>query len=272
MQAVKQLDDSLQTDAGLQHYVEQLSGLHDLMLQAPKQLLLIAEADKMSQCQQSLAQLWQQAEHSSSHQTFQPTAIRQRNRQLWIANSPVNFCAKAYPTVPSDHSDAPALTVLGGFLRNGFLHRAIREQGGAYGGGAGQDSNIAAFRFYSYRDPRLVDTLADFDAALDWLHSNTHNEEQLEQAILGVISSLDKPGSPAGEAKQSFHSALFGRSHQQRQQFRQAILAVTLADLQRVANSYLQPEKASIAVVSNATTAEQVADFIGQQAMTVHNM
>ena len=24
--------------------------------------------------------------------------------------------------------------VLGGFLRNGFLHRAIREQGGAYGG------------------------------------------------------------------------------------------------------------------------------------------
>jgi Zn-dependent M16 (insulinase) family peptidase len=60
--------------------------------------------------------------------------------------------------------------VLGGFLRNGFLHRAIREQGGAYGGGASHDAGIAAFRFYSYRDPRHAATLADFDAALDWLH------------------------------------------------------------------------------------------------------
>ncbi len=47
------------------------------------------------------------------------------------------------------HPDAAALTVLGGVLRNGFLHRAIREQGGAYGGGASQDSGIAAFHFYS---------------------------------------------------------------------------------------------------------------------------
>ena len=37
----------------------------------------------------------------------------------------------------------------------------IMEQ--AHGGGAGQDSGIAAFRFYSYRDPRLSETLADFD-------------------------------------------------------------------------------------------------------------
>ena len=55
-----------------------------------------------------------------------------------------------------------ALMILGGFLRNGFLHRAIREQGGAYGGGAGYDSNACAFRFFSYRDPRLAETFADF--------------------------------------------------------------------------------------------------------------
>ncbi|WP_155764023.1 hypothetical protein [Piscirickettsia salmonis] len=38
-------------------------------------------------------------------------------------------------TVPSGHADAPVLTIIGGILRNGFLHRAVREQGGAYGGG-----------------------------------------------------------------------------------------------------------------------------------------
>jgi len=63
---------------------------------------------------------------------------------------------------------AAALTVLGGVLRNGYLHRAIREQGGAYGGGATYDSDSAAFRFFSYRDPRLTETLADFDRSIDF--------------------------------------------------------------------------------------------------------
>ena len=65
--------------------------------------------------------------------------------------TPICFCARAYPTVPSGHDDAAALTVLGGVLRNGYLHRTIREQGGAYGGGASQDNQSGAFRFYSPR-------------------------------------------------------------------------------------------------------------------------
>ena len=56
--------------------------------------------------------------------------------------------------------------------------------------------------------------------------------------------------SPAGEAKQHFHNRLFGRSHEQREQFRQRILAVTLDDLQRVAAHYLSPESASTAVIT----------------------
>ena len=81
----------------------------------------------------------------------------------------MSFCAKAFATVPVEHPDAAALTILGDFLRNGFLHRAIRERGGAYGSGAGQDSGEAAFRFFSYRDPRLTETLDDFDASIKWL-------------------------------------------------------------------------------------------------------
>jgi Zn-dependent M16 (insulinase) family peptidase len=183
--------------------------------------------------------------------------LRSVTRQLWQTNTQVNFCAKAYPTVPVDHPDAAALTVLGGFLRNGYLHSTIREQGGAYGGGASQDSNIAAFRFYSYRDPRLTATLDDFDASLQWLHQNEHDPEQLEQAILGVIGSMDKPGSPAGEAKQDFHNNLFGRTPEQQRRFRARVLAVTLDDLISVAQKYLQPELASIAIVTNEQGKQQ---------------
>ena len=161
--------------------------------------------------------------------------------------------------MPAGHPDAAALTVLGGFLRNGYLHRAIREQGGAYGGGASQDSGIAAFRFFSYRDPRLGETLQDFDASVAWLLEAQHAESAVEEAILGVISALDKPASPAGEAKQDFHNRRFGRTHAQQTLFRQRVLAVSLEDLRRVAETYLGAEHASVAIITGAAQRDESA-------------
>jgi len=261
IQFVKTLDNSLSNNDNLIHYASKLSELHQLILAAPKQLLLIAEAHKLADCQQSITQLWSGQNHTNT-QRFQPESVRHQTQQLWVANTQVNFCAKAYPTVPVSHVDAAPLTVLGGFLRNGFLHRVIREQGGAYGGGASQDSAIAAFRFYSYRDPRLEETLDDFDQSIQWLLETDHEAEQLEQAILGVISGLDKPGSPAGEAKQAFHNSLFGRSPQQRRDFRQRILQVSLDDLKRVTSQYLKPEMSSVAVITSPSNFEQLDDFV----------
>jgi hypothetical protein len=215
-------------------------------------------------------QLWSDASGGNHDRaTLSAAPLLEARREFWIANTQVNFCARAYPTVPIGHPDAPALTVLGGFLRNGFLHRAIREQGGAYGGGAGQDSGIAAFRFYSYRDPRLVETLDDFDQSVRWMLENQHDPHGLEEAILGVIGSLDKPASPAGEARQHFYNRLFGRSHAQREAFRRAVLEVTLDELRRVADAYLIPERASTAVVSNRKQQEKLGSALAELELRV---
>ena len=110
---------------------------------------------------------------------------------------------------------------------------------------------LGAFRMYSYRDPRLSDTLDDFDQAIHWLADNAPAAQQVEESILGVVASLDKPGSPAGEAKSAFHNRLFGRTDDVRRQFRSRILAVTGADLQRVGATYLVSDKANTAVLSD---------------------
>ncbi len=160
-----------------------------------------------------------------------------------------------------DHPDAPALQILGDFLRNGYLHRAIREQGGAYGSGAGYHPDSGAFRFFSYRDPRLEETLQEFEQSLDWLHNNAHPARTLEEAILGVIGAIDRPGSPAGEAIGAFFGSLFERTPEQRRAYRQQVLEVTLDDLRRVAASYLQPDRASTAVVSHAEALARLGDW-----------
>ncbi len=262
IKAVKALDNSLKQPEAQAELAAELAELHELIKQSRKQFLLVAEDEQLDNYQQQLTAGWSQPtavkDHEAKITEFNLAPVNETVKQAWITNTQVNFCAKAYRTVPMAHTDAPALTVLGGFLRNGYLHRVIREQGGAYGGGASQDSNIGAFRFYSYRDPRLAETLTDFDNAIDWLKTHEHEPQQLEEAVLGVISAIDKPSSPAGEAKQSFHAELYGRTPEIRRAFRAAILTVTLDDLIRVATTYFIPENENIAVVTSSAQKEDL--------------
>ncbi len=266
------LDDSLADAKNLQALATQLDVLHDSLVSAPMQFLIVAEAHNVADVTRIASDIWSQATSKGESAGFALPPIRERRGEMWLTNTQVNFCARAYPTVAEQHPDAAALTVLGGFLRNGFLHRAIREQGGAYGGGAAQDSGVAAFRFYSYRDPRLTETLRDFDLAVAWMLDTRHENRALEEAILGVIGSMDKPSSPAGEAKQHFHNRLFGRSHATRELFRQRILAVSLDDLRRVTQTYLNAEVASTAIVTNSGQLETTAAIRAELNLTVQEL
>ncbi len=253
IQSLKALDKRLNEPAALEQFGHELRELHQLLLTAPRQLLLVAEAEEQTQLAADLAQHWQNRPNPTPLSPFQlPAATAAPVRVGWATSTQVNFCAQAYPTVAANHPDAAPLTVLAGFLRNNYLHRLIREQGGAYGGGASHDNDNGVFRFYSYRDPRLQETLDDFERAVTTLLNTDHEWRLVEEAILGVIGSIDKPGSPAGEAKSSFYASLHGRTPAWRNQFRQQILAVHEADLKRVAERYLQPTLGHTAVVSDA--------------------
>ncbi len=257
IKSLKALDDSLDDKQVLKELAEKFSAIHDILKTAPRQFMVVAEQDNLEQCKSSLSVKFGAAPVVQSMKAFSPEPVREQARQIWTTSTDVNFSARAYPTVPSSHDDTAALTVLGSFLRNGFLHRAIRETGGAYGGGASHDSDTASFRFYSYRDPRLSETLSDFDASIEWLKETKHNERELEEAVLSVVSSIDKPGSPAGEARSSFQAELFDRTREKRRAFRQRILNVSLEDLKRVGNTYFDPDHASTGVVTNETTANE---------------
>ncbi len=255
---LKTLRDSIGSPDSRRDLMEKLAHLHSVVLASPMQFLLVSDEQAQDEISKHLDDQWQVTDAASDFTAFDLDSIRERTRQAWSTATQVNFCAKAYPTVAAGHPDNPVLHVLAGFLRNGFLHTAIREQGGAYGGGASQDPNSASFRFFSYRDPRLEDTLTDFDRSLDWLLNKEHPDYQLEEAILGVIAAMDKPSSPAGEAKQAFYNHLFGRTLEQRMMFRRQVLTTTLDDLRRVAELYFDSDSASIGLISNQETVQKL--------------
>ena len=256
---LKQLVTDFQNKETLAEFAQGFAKLHERFLECNKQFLLIGEEKEAADFLDGIKSAWSSDHNATSgSERFALPGTRESVQEAWVVNSQVNFCGMAFPSVTAGHEDAPALTVLGGFLRNGFLHRAIREQGGAYGGGASQDSGTATFRFYSYRDPRLGDTLEDYKRSIDWLLESDHDYTALEEAILGVISSLDKPSSPAGTARQAFYNELFGRTREHRSAFRQNVLSVSLDDLKRVTERYLAGKESSVGVISNKSHTDEM--------------
>ena len=258
IQQLKQLTADFGENDNLTKFAGDFATLHDMLLDTDKQFLLVSEDSERDHLLSALEQTWLGNTVSSDAKPFSLPGCRETVREGWLTNTQVSFCAMAFPTVPVGHVDAAALTVLGGFLRNGFLHRAIREQGGAYGGGASQDSGTATFRFFSYRDPRLTETLDDYRRAIDWVLAASHDDRALEEAVLGVISSLDKPSSPAGTAKQAFYNELFGRNREQRARFRQRILQVNVDELKAVTEKYLAGQEPSLGIITSRSRSSEL--------------
>lgn len=237
------------------------SALNELYnsITTPAEALLVSDEQSRNAHREALLAQWNSvtapASQAMSWNNTDPATY-------WMVDSQVNFCAWAFPTVTMDHADAPVLAVLSGILRNGHLHTAIRERGGAYGAGAAQDSALGCFKFYSYRDPRVEGTFADFAASVDWVLNRSNGDDLIEQSVLGLIGGMDRPGSPAGEAKQYFHQDRTGRTRELRQQFRERLLATQWSDIQRVAAQYLQGQNGVKAVVAPRGT-QSVAEQLG---------
>ncbi len=225
----------------LAKYLELLRSINSKISNTPSHLFTASALDKAK------LNLDFTIEENTHQYKNQGLVALQSNPIGWITGSQVCFCAEAFPTVDYKHGDAPALTVLGTVLRNGYLHSAIREKGGAYGAGASQDSNNKVFKFFSYRDPKCTETFKEFKKSREWSIKNI-TEEQLEEGVLGVISSIDKPLSPFGEAMSDFMSSLDQKTQDERLSFRSKVKECSLADLAMVAEKYLFNESKRSAI------------------------
>ena len=234
-----------------------LAGLYERFQQAPQSAMVIADEAEVPQWVDALLARGTLTQSGPAQQRIlaDQTAIE----TAYVTETEVNFCAAAY-RCPSESSTAvAAVQVLAAVLRNQYLHAEIREKGGAYGGGASYDAANGLFRLYSYRDPELRKTFAVFDGALDAVRSMKWSSNLIEEAVLGLMSSQDAPGSPAGEARGDFYQQLQGRSHAHRRAHRAALFSVTPESVIDAAEQILSGGR-SLSVVTDLEGARTLPD------------
>ena len=204
---------------------------------------------------------------SSSQKSVVADFKSQALRQGVIWSLPVNYVTRVFHAVPYTHPDSAALTVLAKMLRAEFLHREIREKGGAYGGLAGYNADAGQFSLLSYRDPHILRTLQVYEQAIDWAVAGEFPPDSVKEAVLAVFGDLDKPLSPAGAGAEEFANIRQGMTLEMRNQMRQQLLAVDGSALQKVAEKYLKNGESSVAVLAGEAALQQANAELGDNPL-----
>ncbi|MDH3693895.1 MAG: insulinase family protein, partial [Gammaproteobacteria bacterium] len=174
------------------------------------------------------------------------------NKTAWLLNSDVNYCAQAvhYKITNSPHEVA-SLHLQASLIETGYLRQAIRHQGGAYGAGARYDQVSNTIKLFSYRDPRLLDTLKDFNNAWQWLESNDA-KKYMEQAKLTTLASEERNSiNHSTSALHQFFDVLRKRSQDFNNQTTRSIIELDFAILKENLNRLLDSEQRAFAVITD---------------------
>ena len=155
-----------------------------------------------------------------------------------VIASPVSFSVLAFPM---QNGSAPLL-VATDLLEHLVLHREIRERGGAYGSGASYSPLTGHFYFYSYRDPHIARTYNTFLKAIERTTAGEFTDEELEEAKLATLQSLDGPVAPGQRAITAYNWFRSQRTYERRDAFRRAVIEATREEITTALKAFKEQE------------------------------
>lgn len=118
--------------------------------------------------------------------------------------SKVQYVAKAGNFIDQGVAYTGALQILKVIMSYDYLWQNIRVKGGAYGC-MSNFNRIGEGYFVSYRDPNLKRTLEVYEGVVDYLKNFTVSERDMTKYIIGTMSGIDQPMTPASKGDRSMN-------------------------------------------------------------------
>ena len=131
-----------------------------------------------------------------------------------------------------------ALRVLKVILSYDYLWIQIRVKGGAYGCMSGFTRTGNGY-LVSYRDPNLRGTLDVYQGTVEYLKNFAASDRDMLKYIIGTISDMDIPLTPAMAGSRSLSAYLTGVTEERILKERNEVLSCTVSEIQKLAD-YIQ--------------------------------
>ena len=115
-----------------------------------------------------------------------------------------------------------------------YLWMNVRVKGGAYGCMSEFKTSGDSY-LVSYRDPNLKKTLEVFEHAADYVRNFDADEREMTKYVIGTISDLDVPMTPATKGSVSLNAWFSNVTEEELKKERMEILNATVEDIRALA-------------------------------------
>lgn len=144
-------------------------------------------------------------------------------REALVTQSNVQFVAQGFNFKQLGYTYCGAMQVLENILKFDYLWNILRVQGGAYGALAAFEKSGNCY-FVSIRDPYIKETLDTFKGMEKYFSNFNVNDREMKKYIIGTISSIDAPLTPAYKGERATEHYIRGITKSDLQKERDEII------------------------------------------------
>ena len=191
-----------------------------------------------------------------------------RKNEGFKTSAGVQYVARAGKYAEDGGDLAGVLRVFRTIMNYDYLWFHIRVQGGAYGCMCNSTLH-GDCTFVTYRDPHLSRSNGVFETIPDYLESFDTDDREMTKYVIGTMSGLDVPLTPAAKGVRDMSAYLSDTTYEETQKARNHVIDCTQEDIRRLAPFIRRAiEAGNICVIGNEQKIEEEKSLF----MTMENL
>ncbi len=187
-----------------------------------------------------------------------------------MSSAQIQYVCRAGNYAKKGFSYTGALRVLKVLMSYEYLWMQVRVKGGAYGCMC-QFGKTGESYFVSYRDPNLEKTIETYEKAADFVEAFEADERTMTQYIIGAVSAMDMPLTPAARGNYSLAGYMTGFTFERAQQERDELLSTDAGTIRKLAahiRAFMEDD--CLCVVGNEEKIKEQKDIFGSVEYLTH--
>ncbi|MCM1387635.1 MAG: insulinase family protein [Bacillus sp. (in: Bacteria)] len=196
--------------------------------------------------------------------------VLEHKNEGFMSSAQIQYVCRAGNFREQGLSYTGALRVLKVIMGYDYLWTQVRVKGGAYGCWCSFGKSGESY-FVSYRDPNLEKTIEIYEQAADYIRNFDADERTMTQYIIGAVSELDMPMTPAAKGAYSLAGYMTHYTDEQVQKERDELLAAmpqTIRGLAEYIRAFMEND--CLCVVGNEEKIKQQKALFGETDYLFH--